>query len=57
MNTNDFEVVEFIGLSLCSQIETEIAEYHKSYLGKLNLGDPSRSMLKLLTQPSVTVQV
>lgn len=57
LNENDFEVVEFIGLSLCSQIETEIAEYHKSYLGKLNLGDPSRSMLKLLTQPSVTVQV
>lgn len=57
LNENDFEVVEFIGLSLCSQIETEIAEYHKSYLGKLNLGDPSHSMLKLLTQPSVTVQV
>lgn len=57
LSLNDFEVVEFIGFSLCSQIETQIAEYHKSYMGKLSLDDPSESILKLLNQPSAAVKV
>ncbi|KAL3779678.1 hypothetical protein ACHAWO_004183 [Cyclotella atomus] len=49
LSLNDFEIVECIGLSLCCQIETKLAEeYRKSRV--------LPSILKLLTQPSAKVQ-